>query len=129
MTLLNDCISATPSIGRHLQHSQHLLKFNVGLIIFLCAVIVGEEAVWDVKSSEQSSDGLRHGITQLFHMYACCSENCAPRMVWLSGLSQSCNHCSLYFNGHSGINECKPNQNFTKIPQMTTEQLNCSLGN
>src|SRR6218665_1176010 len=55
-------------IVHHLQPSQDLLKFNVGLIIFM----------WDVKSSEQSSGGLSHEITQLWLSWGDCSGGDCP---------------------------------------------------
>src|SRR6218665_1773973 len=103
-------------IVHHLQPSQHLLSFNVDLIIYPCARIENEEVMGDVKSSEQSSGVLRHKVTKLFHLYVCCSENNAPMMVWLSGFSQTCNHCCLHLDWHIGIKECKLNQNFIQIP-------------
>src|SRR6218665_4167642 len=95
---LYQCHTTLRCIVHHLQPSQHLLSFNVGLIIFPCKRIVDEEVTGDVKSSEQSSGVLIHKVTELFHLYVCSSENNEPRMVWLSGLSQSCNHCCLHFN-------------------------------
>src|SRR6218665_1560528 len=76
---LYKCHTTLRRIVHHLQPSQHLLSFNVGLIIFPCKRIVDEEVTGDVKSSEQSSGVLIHKVTELFHLYVCCSGRLWPR--------------------------------------------------